>query len=82
MSHQRSSGEYLTELGALKAQLEWAISIPGRAWIVEGYNVIRYRSEYRYRYQIDQRGPGGGKLKTCNSLTEAFRWIADRVEER
>lgn len=36
-----------TELGALKSKLEWSIAAPGRAWIVEGYEIYRVGGRYK-----------------------------------
>ena len=69
--------EYKTELGALKAALEWRVSVPRRVWTVEGYNIIRLRSEYRTRYQIDQIGARGTVAENIATLTDAFRWVAE-----
>ncbi|MGX1763116.1 hypothetical protein ACWIG5_40550, partial [Streptomyces lydicus] len=73
--------EYATELGALKARLEWAVSVRGRSWIVEGYNITRRSDKGVFRYWIDRRGTGGTTLAVKDSLTEAFGWVAERREE-
>jgi len=86
--------EYRTELGALKAALEWSKQPTQdgvERWAVEGYAIVKGRR------RSTTRGVRSGKVKRqttvmfhvyrqsqlvfgCGDLTSAFRYIADQVE--
>jgi hypothetical protein len=70
--------EHKTELGALKASLEWSIKVPGRMWQVEGYDVFRVGGKYG-RYEIYRSAEPDAMLAHQVTLTLAFRWIAEAV---